>query len=70
MRINLCYHVSSNRYLCNLNKNRNEEYRKMIGLLKNGQKVEVKKIIPDWNRVETNDNQIFALWEFEVIYSS
>lgn len=26
MRINLCYHVSSNRYLCNLN--RNEEYRK------------------------------------------
>ncbi len=42
----------------------------MIGLLKNGQKVEVKKIIPDWNRVETNDNQIFALWEFEVIYSS
>lgn len=23
----------------------------MIGLLKNGQKVEVKKIIPDWNRV-------------------
>lgn len=28
MRINLCYHVSSNRYLCNLNKNRNEEYRK------------------------------------------
>lgn len=24
MRINLCYHVSSNRYLCNLNKNRNE----------------------------------------------
>lgn len=46
------------------------KYRKMIGILKNGQKVEVKKIIPDWNRVETNDNQIFALWEFEVIYSS
>ena len=42
----------------------------MIGLLKNGQKVEVKKIIPDWNRVETNDNQICALWELEVIYSS
>lgn len=41
----------------------------MIGILKNGQKVEIKRIIPDWNQVETVDNQKFALWEFEVIYS-
>lgn len=42
----------------------------MIGILKNGRKVKIKRIIPDWNQVQSIDDQIFALWKFEVIYSS
>lgn len=42
----------------------------MIGILRNGQKIEIKKIIPAWNQVEAIDEQIFALWEFDVIYNS
>lgn len=38
----------------------------MIGLLKNGQKVKIKSIIPDWNQVQSIDDQIFVLREFEV----
>lgn len=42
----------------------------MIRILRNGQKIEIKKIIPAWNQVEAIDDQIFALWEFDVIYNS
>lgn len=42
----------------------------MIGKLKTGKLVEIKSIIPDWNRVETVDGVTYSFREFEIMYNS
>lgn len=54
----------------NPKKYENEKGDLMLGKLKSGKLVEVKRIVPDWNQVEAIDGTFYYLWEFEIIYNS